>query len=79
MRSILIEGYVGIEMLGEECDSNDQCRRTPVDGSKACYLNECQCSPGYFAIDSYRCIPNLGEFQLVSINRSLFIEDHFFF
>ncbi|UJR20734.1 hypothetical protein I4U23_023853 [Adineta vaga] len=46
----------GIRMLGEDCISNDECRRTPVDGAKICSLNQCQCSTGHVPIDAYRCI-----------------------
>ncbi|CAF4145125.1 unnamed protein product [Adineta steineri] len=46
----------GIRMLGEECFSNDECRRTPVDGAKICLLNQCQCTSGHVPIDAYRCI-----------------------
>ena len=47
-------------MLGDECDSNDQCRRTPVDGTKICLENRCHCSSGHVPIDAYRCIRDLG-------------------
>ncbi len=47
-------------MLGEECQSNDECRRTPVDGAKVCLLNQCQCSSGHVPIDAYRCIQDFG-------------------
>lgn len=51
---------LGIRMLGEECESNDECRRTPVDGAKVCLLNQCQCSSGHVPIDAYRCIRDFG-------------------
>lgn len=47
-------------MLGEECESNDECRRTPVDGAKICLQSQCQCSPGHVPIDAYRCIRDFG-------------------
>ncbi|CAF0793267.1 unnamed protein product [Adineta ricciae] len=55
----------GIRMLGEECESNDECRRTPVDGAKICLLSQCQCSPGHVPIDAYRCI---RDFEQLSSN-----------
>ncbi|CAF2403448.1 unnamed protein product [Rotaria sp. Silwood2] len=54
-----------IQMLGEECKSNDECRRTPVDGTKVCLLNRCQCSSGHVPIDAYRCI---RDFEQLSSN-----------
>jgi hypothetical protein len=51
---------IGGRMLGEECQSNDECRRTPVDGAKVCLLNQCQCSSGHVPIDAYRCIQDFG-------------------
>ena len=59
--NISLQENAGIQMLGEDCESNDQCRRTPVDGSKACFLSQCQCSPGYVPIDAYRCIRDFGQ------------------
>ena len=61
---LLIESLHGvrrrqIEMLGDECQSHDECRRTPVDGSRVCFLSQCQCSPGFVPIDSFRCIRDL--------------------
>lgn len=52
---------MGLENLGEECRSNDECRRTPVDGTKICLENHCQCAEGYVPIDSYRCIRDFSE------------------
>lgn len=49
-------------MLGEECDWTNQCRQTPVDGTKLCAARKCQCSHGYVPIDSYRCIRDFGQF-----------------
>jgi len=53
-------------MLGEECEINDECRRTPVDGTKICLSNQCQCSSGHVPIDAYRCIRDFGLFILFS-------------
>lgn len=53
---------VGIQMLGEQCESNDECRRTPVDGTKVCSENQCKCSPGHIPIDAYRCIRDFGSY-----------------
>ena len=50
------------QMLGERCEMNDECRQTPVDGTKICILNRCQCSSGHIPIDAYRCIRDFGLF-----------------
>jgi hypothetical protein len=47
-------------MLGEECDSTNECRQTPVDGTKECLEHQCQCSYGYVPIDAYRCVQEFG-------------------
>lgn len=65
---ISLQENAGIQMLGEDCESNDQCRRTPVDGSKACFLNLCQCSSGYVPIDAFRCIPDFGQWWEGSVS-----------
>lgn len=49
-----------MRMLGEECDWASQCRQTPVDGTKVCLANKCQCSNGYVPIDAYRCVQDFG-------------------
>jgi hypothetical protein len=54
--------FIGARMLGEECEINDECRRTPVDGTKICLSNQCQCSSGHVPIDAYRCIRDFGLF-----------------
>jgi hypothetical protein len=58
----ILSENLGTRMLGEKCESNDQCRRTPVDGTKICSANECQCSSGHIPIDAYRCIRDFGSF-----------------
>lgn len=57
----------GMRILGEECQSDDHCRRTPVDGTKICQQNQCQCSQGYIPIDSYRCLRDFGLFNRFSM------------
>ena len=47
-------------MLGEQCNSNDECRHTPVDGTRICLSGRCQCSSGHIPIDAYRCIRDFG-------------------
>lgn len=61
-------------MLGEECISNDECRRTPVDGSKVCLLNECQCSTGHVPIDAYRCIREFGSLGFLYLSKNNIIK-----
>jgi hypothetical protein len=52
-------------MLDEECDRTNQCRQTPVDGTKVCLAHKCQCSHGYVAIDAYRCVQDFGLFYSI--------------
>ncbi|CAF3317159.1 unnamed protein product [Rotaria socialis] len=59
---------IQIQMLGEPCESNDECRRTPVDGTKVCTQKRCECSSGHVPIDSYRCI---RDFAPVSENAQI--------
>ena len=51
---------VGMRMLGEECIWTNQCRQTPVDGTKVCLAHQCRCSHGYIPIDTYRCVRDFG-------------------
>ncbi len=58
-----------MRMLGDQCDRTNQCRQTPVDGTKVCLLHKCQCSQGYIPIDAYRCIQDFGELHFI-VNKS---------
>ena len=50
-------------MLGDECSWTNQCRQTPIDRTKLCLDNKCQCAHGYIPIDVYRCIKDFGLFH----------------
>lgn len=53
---------LGVRSLGEDCQWSNQCRRIPIETTKVCFEQRCQCASGYIPIDTFRCIRDFGQF-----------------
>lgn len=72
-RSLTYQLCTGTRMLGEQCEWTNQCRRTPIDGTKVCMAGQCQCVLGFVPIDAYRCVLDLGSWVFVVLLSLMFV------